>query len=134
MKAFLRAGDPKKAIDTCIELNQWDKAVELAEKNNVKDIEDVLLKYADNLLKNNLIVEAIELFQASNRNLEAAKLLMKLGQEEANIGLQPMKAKMLFVFAALEVESVKRRLLENDSNSVSVNTLCKFTELTTISA
>jgi WD repeat-containing protein 35 len=129
VKAFLRAGDVKKAIDTCVELNQWDKAVELAEKNNIKDIEDVLLKYADNLMKNGLVVEAIEVFQASNRNMEAAKLLVKLGHEAGTVSLQPMKAKKLYVFAGLEVESVKRRLLDTDSGKSASMALTNLMEV-----
>jgi len=34
VKAFVKRGDVKKAIDTCVILNQWNLAVELAEKNN----------------------------------------------------------------------------------------------------
>jgi len=31
---YLKAGDVKKALDCCVLLNHWSKAVELAEKNN----------------------------------------------------------------------------------------------------
>jgi len=41
VKAFVKKGDIKWAIDTCVILNQWNLAVELAE-NNFMQIEGLL--------------------------------------------------------------------------------------------
>ncbi len=49
--AFLKAGDAKAAIDCCVLLNQWDQAVELAEKHSFQQIEGLLSKYATHLLQ-----------------------------------------------------------------------------------
>ncbi|RYG47363.1 hypothetical protein EON67_08655, partial [archaeon] len=49
-KAMLHAGDIKGAIDACVQLNQWDKAIELAEAHNLPQIEGLLSKYASRLL------------------------------------------------------------------------------------
>lgn len=39
VKAFLKLGEVKRAIDCCVLLNQWNQAVELAEQNNFLQIE-----------------------------------------------------------------------------------------------
>eukprot|EP00959_Pyramimonas_sp_CCMP1952_P342299 7171301-Pyramimonas_sp.AAC.1 len=49
--ALLKGGDVKAAIDCCVLLNQWNQAVELAEKNDFQQIEAVLSKYANYLLE-----------------------------------------------------------------------------------
>jgi hypothetical protein len=36
--AFLRAGDVKRAVDACVVLNQWDRAVELAETHKYTQV------------------------------------------------------------------------------------------------
>jgi WD repeat-containing protein 35 len=42
VEAYIKFGDVKKAVDTCVVLNQWNKAVELAEKHNFLQIEQLL--------------------------------------------------------------------------------------------
>ena len=39
VNCYLRYEDIKKAIDTCVLMNKWNLDVELAEKNNVFQIE-----------------------------------------------------------------------------------------------
>lgn len=41
---MVQAGDPKQAIDCCVLLNHWSKAVELAEQHNFPQIEGLLTK------------------------------------------------------------------------------------------
>ena len=75
VKAFVKKGDVKRAIDTCVILNQWNLAVELAEKNNFLQIEGLLQKYAQHLMERNKKMEAVELYRKAYRNTESAKLL-----------------------------------------------------------
>ena len=51
VQSFLKADDPKSAIDCCVLLNQWDQAVELAEQHKFQQIEGLLSKYATHLLQ-----------------------------------------------------------------------------------
>ena len=37
--AYIRSGDVKAAVDACVLLNQWDQAVELAERHSFQQIE-----------------------------------------------------------------------------------------------
>ena len=52
----------KEAIDCCVELNQWDQAIELAKQHNIKEIDTLLAKYASYLLEKNKTLDAIELY------------------------------------------------------------------------
>lgn len=78
--SFLRGNDVKMAIETCMLLNQWDRAVELAEEHNFPAIEGVLSKYANQLLAKGKTVQAINLYRKANRHTDTAKLLIKLAR------------------------------------------------------
>lgn len=57
VQAFLRHGDVKTAVDTCVLLNQWELAVNLAQQHNFQQIEGLLAKYAQHLLDKNKKIE-----------------------------------------------------------------------------
>ncbi|XP_051471912.1 WD repeat-containing protein 35 isoform X3 [Apus apus] len=101
VSAFLKCNRPKDAVDTCVHLNQWDKAVELAKNHNMKEIGSLLARYASYLLKNSKIFDAIELYRKANYFFEAAKLMFKVADEEAKKRTKPLRVKKLYVLAAL---------------------------------
>ncbi|XP_023773616.1 WD repeat-containing protein 35-like [Cyanistes caeruleus] len=80
VSAFLKCNQPKDAVDTCVHLNQWNKAVELAKNHNMKEIGSLLARYASHLLEKNKILDAIELYRKANYFFEAAKLMFKVSQ------------------------------------------------------
>ena len=51
IKCYLRYGDMKKAIDTCLLMNKTNFAVELVEKNNFFQIESLVNKFCGLLLE-----------------------------------------------------------------------------------
>uniref|UniRef100_A0A7M4EBJ1 WD repeat-containing protein 35 n=3 Tax=Crocodylus porosus TaxID=8502 RepID=A0A7M4EBJ1_CROPO len=102
--AFLKCNRPKDAVDTCVHLNQWNKAVELAKNHNMKEIGSLLARYASHLLEKNKILDAIELYRKANYFFDAAKLMFKIADEEAKKRTKPLRVKKLYVLAALLVE------------------------------
>ena len=93
------------AIDICVSLNQWHQAVELATKyNQPNQISSLLAKYAQHLLDEKKIVQAIELYRKANHCLEAARLLMELAKDETKKRSSPLRVKKLYVLGALMVE------------------------------
>ncbi|GMH42155.1 hypothetical protein BSKO_10074 [Bryopsis sp. KO-2023] len=110
--AFMKAGDPKRAIDCCVLLNHWNHAVDLAEKENFSQIEQLMGRYASKLMEKGRIVEAVELFRKGNRNMEAANLLLDLAKDLVESKVPPLHIKKLYVLAALEVERFRKRVLE----------------------
>ncbi|XP_075964142.1 WD repeat-containing protein 35 [Anarhichas minor] len=103
--AYLKCNQPKAAVDTCVHLNQWNKAVELARTHNMKEIKSLLSKYASHLLEKNKTLEAVELYRKAHHFLDAAKLLFKIADEEAEKGTRPLRVKKLYVLAARLVEN-----------------------------
>ena len=88
--------------------------MELATKfNQPTQISSLLAKYAQHLLDENKILQAIELYRKANHFLEAARLLMDLAKEETGKRASPLRIKKLYVLAALLVEEhqVRKRSL-----------------------
>ncbi|KAM7428718.1 WD repeat-containing protein 35 [Porites harrisoni] len=103
--AFTKTGKVKEAIDCCVQLNQWDQAIELAKQHNIKEIDTLLAKYASYLLEKNKTLDAIELYRKANHFIDAAKLLFKVAAEVSDAKTNPLRAKKLYVLAALLVEN-----------------------------
>ena len=59
---YLKTGKVKEAIDCCVQLNEWDQAIDLAQKHNIKEIDNLLAKYASYLLDKKKTLDAIELY------------------------------------------------------------------------
>ncbi|KAF0983873.1 hypothetical protein FDP41_007788 [Naegleria fowleri] len=121
IQALVKGGKIKQAIDVCVELNQWDEAVTLAEKHNMGEIEDILYKYANHLVSRGDLSSAIELYQKANRNTESAKILVKLAEEEGKTKLSPLRAKKFYVLSALEIERYRNRLLNDQTMRMNPN-------------
>ncbi|KAJ8290228.1 hypothetical protein GJAV_G00010260 [Gymnothorax javanicus] len=105
VSAYLKCSQPKAAVDSCVHLNQWNKAVELAKNHNMKEIGSLLAKYASHLLEKNKTLEVVELYRKAHHFLDAAKLMFKIADEEAKKRTKPLRVKKLYVLAALLVES-----------------------------
>ncbi|XP_048515413.1 WD repeat-containing protein 35 isoform X2 [Athalia rosae] len=102
--AYIKYGDVKMAVDTCVRLNHWNQAVELAKTYKMAQIGELLNKYAVHLLSNGKMLQAIELYKKANYYLEAAKLLFDLAVEQAKWRRDPLRIKKIYVLAALLVE------------------------------
>ncbi|CAH1774582.1 unnamed protein product [Owenia fusiformis] len=104
VEAYTKCTRVKQAIDACVHLNQWNQAIDLAKKHNVKEIDGLLAKYAQHLLEKDKKLNAIELYRKASRYLEAARLLFDIAKVEADKKSKPMRVKKLYVLAALLVE------------------------------
>ncbi|KAJ1564911.1 WD repeat-containing protein 35, partial [Nowakowskiella sp. JEL0078] len=102
--ALIQAGDVKTAVDICVELNQWNTAVELAEIHKFREIEALLSKYAKYLINNGKKLEAVELYKKANYCQKSSRLLFELAEEAGKSGKNPLLVKKMYVLAALEVE------------------------------
>ncbi|TPX47173.1 hypothetical protein SeMB42_g03432 [Synchytrium endobioticum] len=102
--AYLRMGDIKAAVDTCIYLNQWNIAIDIAEKHRIKEVNTLLYRHAERLLLDGKLFEAISLYRKANQCLKAAGLLYKLADDVAKHDRDHLRLKKLYVVAALEVE------------------------------
>ena len=105
VEAYVKSGHITEAIDTCVTLNRWHEAVELAKKHNQPtQISSLLGKYAQHLLDEGKTFQAIELYRKANHFLEGAKLLFNLAKSETEKRGSPLRIKKLYVLGALLVE------------------------------
>uniref|UniRef100_A0A8C5DJY1 WD repeat-containing protein 35 n=1 Tax=Gouania willdenowi TaxID=441366 RepID=A0A8C5DJY1_GOUWI len=122
VKAYLKCNQPKAAVDTCVHLNQWNRAVELARTHNMKEIKSLLSKYASHLLEKNKILEAVELYHKAHYFLDAAKLMFQIADGEAKKRSRPLRVKKLYVLAALLVENYHQQVKEKVQGKKSEGT------------
>ncbi|KAM9476708.1 WD repeat-containing protein 35 [Clarias gariepinus] len=116
VSAYLRCNRPKAAVDACVHLNQWNKAVELAKDHNMKEIGPLLSKYASHLLEKRKTLEAVELYRKAHHFLDAAKLMFKIADDEARKRTRPLRVKKLYVLAALLVENYHNQLKQSQQS------------------
>jgi len=113
VSAYVKGGDMQAAIESCVAQHQWEAALTLAESHAYPDLQKVLSQYASHLLTQNKQLHAVELYRKANQYTDAAKLLSKLGEDEGTARVHPLRAKKLFVMAALEVERMRKRMMAN---------------------
>jgi len=112
VECFVKAGDTKLAIDCCVLLNNWTKAVQLAEQYNFPQIEGLLTKQVNSFLEKGDQLKAIELFRRANRATDAAQLLATMAEDIGKKQVNPLRAKKLQVLAAFEVERFRKTVLD----------------------
>ncbi|XP_061599596.1 WD repeat-containing protein 35 [Cololabis saira] len=115
--AYLRTNQTRAAVDTCVHLNQWNKAVEFARAHNMKEIKSLLSKYASHLLQKKKTLEAVELYRKAHHFLDAAGLMFKVAEEEARKRSRPQRVKKLYVLAAQLVESYHQQMKTQQSGA-----------------
>ena len=76
-------------------------------------ISSLLAKYAQHLLDENKMIQAIELYRKANYFLEAARLLADLAKEETEKRSSPLRIKKLYVLSALLVEEHLKNVKKN---------------------
>lgn len=59
----VQGGEVRKAVDCCVNLNQWDQAVALAQEHSMPEIQTLLFKYAAMLLDQHKTMEAVQLYR-----------------------------------------------------------------------
>ncbi len=130
--SFLKAGDVALAVEACLSLHHWSLAVEIAQSYNQPQINPLLTKAAEQLLGLNKLTTAIELYKRAGMHPEAARLLEKLGQEQAATKAHPLRAKQLFVLAAAEVEMfrIKSFAVEHNTTATQLGTMAVGTMAT----
>jgi hypothetical protein len=56
----------KAAMDCCMQLHQWDQALQLAQQCNFTEAEGLLQQYAQHLLEKRKYLEALELYRKAS--------------------------------------------------------------------
>ena len=112
VECFVRGGNPKAAVDCCVQQNRWDTAIELAEQHDFPQVEGLLQRYAAGLVTKGRQLEAVELYRRANRPTEAALLIGDIADQVARRDVKPSLAKKLHVLAALEIERHRKKTMD----------------------
>lgn len=84
--AFVASGDIKAAIDCCMDLNNWNLAIELAKKHDfLKYVQNNIAKCTKYLLQIGNPLHAVQIYCKANQQLEAAKIFLQLAKQMAKI-------------------------------------------------
>ena len=84
----------------------------------------LLLRYANHLLENNRLLEAVELYSNAGQHLEAFNLLNRAAEELQRDGAPPHVLKKAHILAALEIQAFRNKMLGN-STATSNGTLAE---------
>uniref|UniRef100_A0A1X7V818 Uncharacterized protein n=1 Tax=Amphimedon queenslandica TaxID=400682 RepID=A0A1X7V818_AMPQE len=108
VSAYLKSGNATAALNCCVDLNQWDKAIQLSKEHGLKDVTQLLRNAVKELLDGGQIIPAIELYRKAGYFLEAAKLINDVAKLAGGQGkLSPLKIKKMYVLSALMVEEYR---------------------------
>lgn len=127
IKCYLRYGDVKMAIDTCVLMNKWNLAVDLAEKNNFFQIEGLVNKFGSILIEKNKKMDLVELYRKAHRHTDAAKIIIKIAEDLKVLNASPIILKKIYIVAALEMESFKSRLIDAQITNITQQTAVRNT-------
>eukprot|EP00117_Sycon_ciliatum_P031550 scpid22207/ scgid3975/ WD repeat-containing protein 35; Naofen len=105
--SYLKVNNAKAAVDTCVQLNKWYRAVELAKKHSLPGIEQLLSRYATHLLEHDNIIDAVQLYREANMFSEAASLLYELGGKAVSDQKDYLRAKKLYIMAGMMMEDYR---------------------------
>lgn len=132
-KMFERAQMSKKSVDISILHNYWGTAVEISEKNNFLQIENVLQKFAVILNEKNQKMELVQLYRKAKKNLEAAKMLNSIAEDLIKKNHSALLVKKIFVLSGLEINLEKKKRFNPNLTSQLTNlTLTDFTKNNTL--
>ncbi|KAI5701658.1 hypothetical protein M8J75_011810 [Diaphorina citri] len=102
---FDKAGLGSLAVEACVRLNQWDIATEYARRNNLMgQVGKLLEQYTQSLLEQGLRLEVVQLFKATEKRFNAARLMFELAEEEEARGSKPQRLKRLYLLTALLID------------------------------
>ncbi|EAY22286.1 WD repeat protein, putative [Trichomonas vaginalis G3] len=130
--AFTSCGDIAAAIDACARMNHWKPALKLASKGRNMEIKARMVKYAEDLIANGQRASAVDFYVRAGLNIEAAKLLLKAGDEILAIGDDYISAKMCYIFAGIQLEQHRKGAFDGSATAEErLDGLMKEDEVTT---
>lgn len=63
-------------MNCCMQLHQWDQALQLAQQCNFTEAEGLLQQYAQHLLEKKKYLEAVELYRKVSTSANAQQMLI----------------------------------------------------------
>ena len=125
VKAYVKHGNIRKALQTYIKNNKWEEAIGLSADNDFIYMEDLIKKFSDNFKKSGHKMDLVNLYKKAHMSAEVYKHLIDVAVDMQKIKLSPLIIKKIYVLAALELERYKAQINEqiNEEASMLDNTI-----------
>jgi WD repeat-containing protein 35 len=124
VSAYMKLSDVKSAVNASISLKQWSLGLQLAQRHKMPQINTLLFKHAAQLKDENRLLEAIELQRKAGRYLDAARLLVKLAEEEIRKKSELFRIKQIFILAGrLAEEYLQTQILMYGTRAMALTHL-----------
>ena len=108
--AFTRHGNIKKGIESYINCNKWEEALDLSAKNGFIFMQDLVDKFSDQFRLSGKKLDLVNLYRKANMSVEVHKYLCEIAEDMRKLGVSPIKIKKIYVLAALELERYKAQI------------------------
>ena len=116
-KAFIKHGNVNKAMETYMENNKWEEAIELSRKNDFMNMEQLTNKFSSEFIKSGRKLDLVELYSKANMKSKANKYLREIANDMRQIRQSPLLIKKIYVLAALELERYKSQISDSQINN-----------------
>lgn len=122
IRIYLNCDQKEKAIDCAIRLNEWQKAIELAQEHSISSIDGLLESYAENLKTKKQDFTIVELYRKAKEYKKAIEHLSSLADKMKTENCDCLKMKKMYTIMGIlyeemrdyENDQIKRRKDEDD--------------------
>ena len=101
---YLNCDQKEKAIDCAIRLNEWQKAIELAQEHSVRSIDDLLESYAEHLKSRKQDFAIVELYRKAKHYSKAIAYLLSLAAKMRLDNCDYLKMKKMYTIVGVLYE------------------------------
>ena len=130
--AFTKHGNIKKGIESYINCNKWEEAIDLSAKNNFLYMEQLVDKFSDQFRLSGKKLDLVNLYRKANMSVEVYKYLCEIAQDMRKLNLSPLLIKKIYVLAALELERYKAEINQQIDEENLINDKSEYFQKTKI--
>ena len=119
--AFTKHGNIKRGIESYINCNKWEEAIDLSAKNDFLYMEQLVNKFSDQFRLSGKKLDLINLYKKANMSVEVYNNLCEIAQDMRRANVPPLIIKKIYVLAALELERYKKEINQqiNEENLIN---------------
>ena len=119
--AFTKHGNIKKGIESYINCNKWEEAIDLSAKNGFIYMQDLVDKFSDQFRLSGKKLDLVNLYKKANMSVEVHKYLCEIAEDMRKQNLSPIIIKKIYVLAALELEKYKAQINQQIEEENAIN-------------
>ncbi|VDN33703.1 unnamed protein product [Cylicostephanus goldi] len=113
VQCFLRCDQVSNALQTCIQLNNWDKAVSLSRTHSLEDVNVLMGKYVEELNESSeRSLAAVQLYRRAHKYLDGARIVYRMAEDERKKAAPCLRLKKMYILAALLIEEYHQNYKE----------------------